>query len=428
MVDKSNKDIFIKKKVYLNMDNTLVDFDGQIFKYNFWIGKKCFEINWKKVKAKGHSFWSEMNWEYEAEAVFNQLMKMNDDGYIDLYIISLNYFDECCEGKKQWVATHTSLPIEKLIFVNENQEKAKYGEENAILIDHSITTLRLFSEAGGYPIYCRDLKPICRKIELLTNGCSVKSSRILNQFQEKNIKYEIIECILDDGLRITEIRNNKELFSEIVVLQISYFYDYYNEVAKYFKDNKAKTVIACIQDLSGKDPNDIFCGNPYSNYQRLVNDAKYIDMSEHIWENSSYEELVYSCLSTLIGGTLSEERTSLYNLRKDLRKDNLTNIHFLADSGNSIMDLIQQFEEHLQWHSFEGRELKDEISINKIILCILSSNQLDVNEIKKFQEKVIEKLDHPVCVYTLLIDESVCKNVSYHLIFQADEEYSFYAF
>ena len=61
------------KWIYLDMDGTLVDFVSQVNKYGFWRKDKENKVEWKKVKAMGPRFWSEMDWMPGAEEALKKL-------------------------------------------------------------------------------------------------------------------------------------------------------------------------------------------------------------------------------------------------------------------------------------------------------------------------------------------------------------------
>lgn len=141
-----------QKKLYLDMDGTLVDFITQINKYGFWRADKTNKVDWKKVIGKGPEFWNEMDWMPGAKEAFEELQKYAAQGFFELYILSSIDFEEGIEGKKMWIKSHTTLPLENAIFVLEPEYKDQYANPDAWLIDDREKSLEPFKAAGGNTI------------------------------------------------------------------------------------------------------------------------------------------------------------------------------------------------------------------------------------------------------------------------------------
>ena len=134
------------------MDGTLVDFVSQINKYDFWRKDKENKVDWKKVKAMGPRFWSEMDWMLGAEDFFKELNDFSKEGNFEVYILSSIDFQQGIEGKEQWIKAHTDFPLEKVIFVTEPEDKERYADSNSWLIDDRKKSLDPFTAAGGNAI------------------------------------------------------------------------------------------------------------------------------------------------------------------------------------------------------------------------------------------------------------------------------------
>lgn len=139
-------------KIYLDMDGTLVDFVSQVNKCGFWRTDKENKVDWKKVKAMGPRFWSEMDWIPGAEYFFKELNVYSKDGYFEIYILSSIDFQQCINGKIQWIKNHTDFPLDKVIFVTEPEDKEQYAASDAFLIDDRKKSLDPFAAAGGNAI------------------------------------------------------------------------------------------------------------------------------------------------------------------------------------------------------------------------------------------------------------------------------------
>jgi 5'(3')-deoxyribonucleotidase len=136
-------------KIYLDMDGTLVDFVSQVNKYDFWRKDKANKVDWKKVKAMGPRFWSEMNWMPGAEKAFSKLQELESQKQIALYILSSIDFEDGRKGKSAWIKEKTNFPLEKVIFCLEPEDKAKWADKNSWLIDDRKKSLDPFAAASG---------------------------------------------------------------------------------------------------------------------------------------------------------------------------------------------------------------------------------------------------------------------------------------
>ena len=155
-------------KLYLDMDGTLVDFVSQVNKYGFWRTDKENKVDWKKVKAMGPRFWSEMDWMPGAEEAFTKLRELESQKKIALYILSSIDFEDGRIGKTDWIKEKTIFQLEKVIFCLEPEDKAKWADKNSWLIDDRKKSLEPFSVAGGNIIeFSGDWKQIIKQIESL---------------------------------------------------------------------------------------------------------------------------------------------------------------------------------------------------------------------------------------------------------------------
>ena len=152
-------------KLYLDMDGTLVDFVSQVTKYNFWRTDKENKVDWKKVKAMGPRFWSEMDWMPGAEEAFTKLQELESQKKLALYILSSIDFEDGRIGKTDWIKVKTNFPLEKVIFCLEPEDKAKWADKNSWLIDDRKKSLEPFAAAGGNIIeFTGDWNSVLEKI------------------------------------------------------------------------------------------------------------------------------------------------------------------------------------------------------------------------------------------------------------------------
>jgi 5'(3')-deoxyribonucleotidase len=155
-------------RIYLDMDGTLVDFISQVNKYGFWRKDKENKVDWKKVKAMGPRFWSEMGWMPGAEEAFTKLQELEAQKKLVLYILSSIDFEDGRIGKTDWIKEKTNFPLEKVIFCLEPEDKSKWADKTSWLIDDRKKSLEPFASAGGNIIeFTGNWKLIIKKIESL---------------------------------------------------------------------------------------------------------------------------------------------------------------------------------------------------------------------------------------------------------------------
>ena len=416
--------------VYVDMDGTLVDFVKKVNKLNFWRDENKEKVDWKKVKAMGPKFWSEMDWIEGAEDGFKKLQDMEDNGLFNLYILSSIDFEDGRIGKKEWIKSHTNFPLEKVIFVQEPEDKANYAGSKNILIDDRNKSLRPFSEAGGYSIkfsILDDWNLIIQKISILTDKLMLKMTSTLYKVSSNGFDYEITETIRRDDLRVVEIKNITNNETEITLIHLPFFYKCYQEVAKYYKDiEKSKVVIAGIEDFEIHPDNFIMCGTPYLQYQGCIEMCKYFDLCKKISANYSFEQLVYSCFSTLISTCKSKQKFQLNEFKKEIRKNDQTNNFIIGKTADLFQDLIKNFTDFIEdYKDGLGKDIT-QLKYKKAILVVLSSQEVQDSELCTFENTVSEKINFPICSYSLKIDAKICQNYCYTFIFNIDDDYNFY--
>ena len=158
------------KYIYLDMDGTLVDFVSQVNKYGFWRKDKENKVDWKKVKAMGPHFWSEMDWMPGAEEAFKKLQELEHQNKIILFILSSIDFEDGREGKRQWIQQKTNLLLSEVIFCEEPEDKANWAKKDSWLIDDRKKSLEPFKAAGGNIIeFTGDWDSVMKKIDSIIN-------------------------------------------------------------------------------------------------------------------------------------------------------------------------------------------------------------------------------------------------------------------
>jgi len=142
--------------VYLDMDGVICDFNLQFQtltnyecesprEYERIYGREIFvDI----IKKGGVDFWSKMNWMPDGKLLWNFLEKYHP------VILSkpIKDMEECYQGKELWVTNHLG-PAIPFIF---DEDKERYADDRAILIDDMSFNIEKFREAGGIGILHKD--------------------------------------------------------------------------------------------------------------------------------------------------------------------------------------------------------------------------------------------------------------------------------
>ena len=156
----------VEYTIYCDMDGVLCDFDKRFMefsngmspsKYESEFGKKAF---WDLIKEKGEKFWSEMEWkvdEKDPEADEKDFKKTGGKTlweYIEKYkpiILSAPSFEKSSkDGKEKWINSNLkNVGGIKLVPANEKQ---KFANPNAILIDDRTSNIQQWRDKGGIGI------------------------------------------------------------------------------------------------------------------------------------------------------------------------------------------------------------------------------------------------------------------------------------
>jgi hypothetical protein len=155
-----------KYTIYCDMDGVLCDFDKRFMEFSNGIppseyeskfGKSAF---WELISKKGVGFWSEMEWkvdEKDPEADEKDSKKTGGKTlweYIEKYkpiILSAPSFEKSSkDGKEKWINSNLkNVGGIKLVPANEKQ---KFANPNAILIDDRTSNIQQWIDKGGIGI------------------------------------------------------------------------------------------------------------------------------------------------------------------------------------------------------------------------------------------------------------------------------------
>jgi 5'(3')-deoxyribonucleotidase len=144
-----------KYKIYIDLDGVLADFmiafknirklpGGMNLTPTEFEDKYGDQEFYDLVKKQGKKFWSQMSWMIDGKMLWNYLKKYNP-----IILTTPMDFDECYEGKTEWVKNNLGRNVECIII----KDKTPFAEKNAILIDDREKILKPFIEKGGIGIH-----------------------------------------------------------------------------------------------------------------------------------------------------------------------------------------------------------------------------------------------------------------------------------
>jgi FMN phosphatase YigB (HAD superfamily) len=159
------------KKIYLDMDGVLSDFERryrEIFGTDPALVRehKRFSDHWDEF-VLGHHF---NCLDYHEGAL--ELLEYLKDKDVEIEILSSSggekYHDIVKADKIVWLCEH-GIPYHPNV-VSSKRLKKNYANENAILIDDTLSNIEEFNEAGGIGIYHKDVKKTIEELNKLLNA------------------------------------------------------------------------------------------------------------------------------------------------------------------------------------------------------------------------------------------------------------------
>ena len=162
----------MRKVIYLDMDGVLADFDKQYFRN----GRKSFEFEEFEKEVMDNALFLRLEKMPDFEELITGVFEVANEYGFDVEICSSVHalaqtmIDYASEQKRQWLI-HNNLKSLKTNFVERKSGKARFADENTILIDDSIECITYFTEAGGNAICHKNaastvviLKKLAKKI------------------------------------------------------------------------------------------------------------------------------------------------------------------------------------------------------------------------------------------------------------------------
>jgi|TARA_R110002153_G_scaffold220289_1_gene372753 hypothetical protein len=142
-------------KIYCDMDGVLTDFQSR-FEHFSGMSPKEYENKyntaafWNLIDVEvGVSFWSDMNWMPQGQKLWQFIEKYNPE-----LLTSPSKDNNSRLGKKLWVKNNLT-PLPNVIF-SYSEDKQRYADTNAILIDDKKSNINEWTARGGIAIRCKD--------------------------------------------------------------------------------------------------------------------------------------------------------------------------------------------------------------------------------------------------------------------------------
>lgn len=135
-------------KYYVDMDGVLTNWDAAVRT----IGIEPLpedapaaerQAMYDRIEEAGEAFWANMEWMPGAQALWNTLQPLRPT-----LLSSPGLFTYAPSGKQRWVAKH--IPGTPLFLEND---KFRYAERDAVLIDDNTHNIGGWQEAGGIGIH-----------------------------------------------------------------------------------------------------------------------------------------------------------------------------------------------------------------------------------------------------------------------------------
>ena len=167
-----------KIRVYVDLDDTLVDFTGAFKKLSDGISPNDYEKKYginsffeTILNPAGAKHWAELKWLPFGRALYSFLIERKE--YIDLYILSTpSRATSSIIGKTMWIMMNIKsddIPINNIIL---DRKKEQYcTKPGCVLIDDRERNIEKWAEVGGVALRFENnivnLREICTKIDKL---------------------------------------------------------------------------------------------------------------------------------------------------------------------------------------------------------------------------------------------------------------------
>lgn len=163
-------------KIYIDLDNTLTDFNEAVEKLgpdaveglNDNAMPEVKQVMYDAIEKAGDAFWANMPWMSDGKQLWAWLSQFNP-----VLLTSPGKFQFAVSGKVKWVKKN--IPGTSIFF---EEEKWRYAERSAILIDDNEEKIEAWRSKGGIGILHKDFKST--KNDLLLAIKSISPNRANN--------------------------------------------------------------------------------------------------------------------------------------------------------------------------------------------------------------------------------------------------------
>jgi 5'(3')-deoxyribonucleotidase len=147
-------------KIYIDLDQTLTDFDKQLSDLLGYLPKKELSPGiWNKINKAGKKFWSTMHWLEDSRKLWDNIKKHDPT-----ILSSPSEHPSSIEGKKEWLKRE--LPGIPYII---SSKKEKHADSESILIDDRENNIKKWKEAGGIGILHKNAEDTIKELDKILN-------------------------------------------------------------------------------------------------------------------------------------------------------------------------------------------------------------------------------------------------------------------
>lgn len=164
MNNMSNKNF----KLYLDMDGVIVDWDGQFKKISNGVSANDYEKlhgasgRFEMSQNASPDFYATMQWMSDGKKLYN-FVKQYDSEILSHAETSGGNDTRVVEGKKMWLKNN-NVDM-KANLVPHREDKAKYANNNAILIDDREDNIKEFIDAGGIGVLHKNTEDTIQQLK-----------------------------------------------------------------------------------------------------------------------------------------------------------------------------------------------------------------------------------------------------------------------
>ena len=152
------------KRILLDMDGVLTDFDYWIEQFNG--RKENGKCDWDKIKPIGSRFWADMPWLEEGRILYQMLLDLMQKQDIEIGILSAIRFQCGKDGKLTWLQKNCpEIKDSNIIICDKGVDKWKFATANDILVDDNSEIIELYQNYVGNGIIFTSAKETFERIK-----------------------------------------------------------------------------------------------------------------------------------------------------------------------------------------------------------------------------------------------------------------------